>query len=72
MVGGRLVGRIDLKADRAGRALLVQAAWQEDGAPAHTAEVAQGLLARAASWQGLDRVSVSGVGNLPLPAHFES
>ena len=71
MVGGRLVGRIDLKADRAGRALLVQAAWQEDGAPAHTAEVAQGLLARAAAWQGLDTVTVSGAGNLPLPDHFE-
>ena len=70
MVSGRLVGRIDLKADRAGRALLVQAAWQEPGAPAHTAAAAASLLARAAAWQGLDEVRISGVGNLSLPADF--
>ena len=70
MVGGRLAGRIDLKADRAGRVLLVQAAWQEDGAPARTAEAAVALLARAAAWQALDEVRVSGVGNLRLPASF--
>ncbi|WP_449277331.1 winged helix-turn-helix domain-containing protein [Leucobacter sp. GX24907] len=70
MVGGRLAGRIDLKADRANRELLVQAAWQEDRAPAHTPEIAEQLLARAASWQGLDRVRSSGAGNLPLPSSF--
>ena len=66
MVGGRLVGRIDLKADRAERALLVQAAWQESGAPAHTPEVASQLLSRAARWQCLTEVRTSEVGNLPL------
>lgn len=71
MVGGRLAGRIDLKADRAGRELLVQAAWQEPGAPERTAEAAQQLLARAAAWQGLDSVRVTGSGNLPLPATFD-
>ncbi len=70
MVGGTLAGRIDLKADRANRELLVQAAWQEPGAPSRTAEVAQTLLSSAASWQGLERVRVSGAGNLPLPASF--
>lgn len=70
MVGGRMVGRIDLKADRAGRTLLVQAAWQEPGAPARTAEAATALLARAASWQGLDSVHVTGVGNLALAPAF--
>ena len=71
LVGGVMAGRIDLKADRAGRALLVQAAWQEEaGAPARTAEAAVALLARAAAWQGLDEVRASGVGNLPLPARF--
>ena len=70
MVGGKLAGRIDLKADRANRELLVQAAWQEPGAPSRTAEVAQTLLSSAASWQGLERVRVSGAGNLPLPASF--
>ncbi|MDI6023965.1 crosslink repair DNA glycosylase YcaQ family protein [Leucobacter sp. UT-8R-CII-1-4] len=72
MVGGKLAGRIDLKADRAGRELLVQAAWQEEGAAARTAEAAEALLARAAGWQGLDRVRVSGVGNLALPSHFDA
>lgn len=72
MVGGRMAGRIDLKADRAGRGLLVQAAWQEPAAPARTAEVAVSLLAKAAAWQGLDSVRVSGAGNLPLPAAFDA
>lgn len=72
MVGGKLVGRIDLKSDRTGRTLLVQAAWQEPGAPAHTASVAQRLLARAAAWQGLADVRVSGIGNLALPASFDA
>lgn len=70
MVGGKLAGRIDLKADRAARRLLVQAAWQEDRAPDRTPDAARVLLARAAAWQGLDDVVVSGVGNLPLPAVF--
>ena len=70
LVGGRLAGRIDLKADRAGRALRVQAAWQEAGAPRRTAETAVRLLASAAAWQGLTEVRTSGVGNLPLPAEF--
>lgn len=47
MVGGRLAGRIDLKADRKDRALLVQAAWQEDRAPARAAEAARALLDQA-------------------------
>lgn len=72
MVGGRLAGRIDLKADRPARRLLVQAAWQEAGAPARTAETAVGLLARAAAWQGLDTVRSAGVGDLPLPAGFDA
>lgn len=77
MVGGKLAGRIDLKAERPKRAgergeLLVQAAWQESGAPARTSEVARELLARAAAWQGLERVRVSGVGNLPIPERFDA
>ncbi|MBL3700311.1 winged helix-turn-helix domain-containing protein [Leucobacter luti] len=72
MVDGRLAGRIDLKADRAGGALLVQAAWREDRAPARTADAATTLLARAAAWQGLQEVRVSGVGNLVLPARFDA
>jgi len=67
MVGGRMAGRIDLKADRRTGELLVQAAWKEPGAPRQTPEVAQRLVAQAAAWQGLDTVRSSGVGNLPLP-----
>lgn len=67
MVDGKLAGRIDLKADRAGRSLLVQAAWQEPVAPKRTSEAAAALLQQAARWQGLEEVRVSGVGNLPLP-----
>lgn len=72
MVGGRMAGRIDLKADRAGKALLVQAAWQEERAPRGTSEVAERLLAQAAAWQGLDEVRWSGAGNLQLPSRFAS
>ena len=70
MVGGRLAGRIDLKADRAGKRLLVQAAWQEERIPERTPEAARRLLARAAAWQGLSEVVVVPVGNLRLPASF--
>jgi uncharacterized protein YcaQ len=72
MVNGVLAGRIDLKADRKNRELLVQAAWQEEKAPARTAEAARDLLARAAAWQGLETVRVSGVGNLALPDRFDA
>lgn len=66
MIDGQLVGRLDLKADRKARALLVQAAWQEPDAPDHAAEVANSLLEEAAKWQGLERIEVSGAGNLAL------
>ena len=66
MVGGRLAGRIDLKADRARSTLMVQAAWQEPRAPKRTPEAAVTLLRRAAAWQGLEHVEFTGVGNLPL------
>lgn len=67
MVGGKLAGRLDLKADRKQKTLLVQAAWREPDSPARTAEAAMALLRQAAEWQGLDEVRFSGVGNLELP-----
>lgn len=71
LVGGRMAGRIDLKADRAGGALLVQAAWREPSAPQTTPDVAQRLLSRAAAWQGLTEIRSTGVGNLALPATWD-
>ncbi|WAC68382.1 winged helix-turn-helix domain-containing protein [Microbacterium sp. SL75] len=59
LVGDDIVGRIDLKADRASRALRVQSAWWERGAPSNAAERLAAELLTAARWQGLDRVTVS-------------
>lgn len=70
MVSGRLVGRIDLKADRQARVLRIQAAWQERRAPSRTAETAVRLLTQAAQWQGLETIQWSGTGNLTLPVSW--
>lgn len=59
LVGDDVVGRIDLKADRASRALRVQSAWWERGAPSNAAERLAAELLTAARWRGLDRVTVS-------------
>ena len=59
LVGDDVVGRIDLKADRVSRALRVQSAWWERGAPSNAAERVAAELLTAARWQGLDRVTVS-------------
>jgi uncharacterized protein YcaQ len=59
LVGDDIVGRVDLKADRAASTLLVQSAWWENGRPDDApARVADELRA-AARWQSLDRISVS-------------
>lgn len=63
--GESLVGRFDLKADRATGRLLVQASWIEPGAdPATTVETAAAELARMARWLGLAEVVVVRRGNL--------
>ena len=67
-----LVARVDLKADRAVGALLVQSAWSEAGAPdstapatvppimfASTAASLAAELADLARWLGLERVAVN-------------
>ncbi|MFF5625926.1 crosslink repair DNA glycosylase YcaQ family protein [Microbacterium sp. LWH10-1.2] len=72
LVGDRIVARVDLKADRAASTLQVQSAWWEPQArPAEDAERIAAELALAASWQGLEHVSVSGWGTAADALHRE-
>jgi uncharacterized protein YcaQ len=64
LLGDRLVARVDLKADRAAGALLVQAAHAEPDAPPETAEALAGRLRAMAAWLGLEDVTVVGAGDL--------
>ena len=60
-----LVGRVDLKADRASRTLLVQHAWAEAGVDeAHVAGELLEELRLMAAWLELDRIEVTGRGDL--------
>lgn len=59
LVGDDLVGRVDLKADRAASALRVQSAWWEHGRPADAAPRLADELRTAAAWQGLETVTIS-------------
>jgi uncharacterized protein len=65
LLGDELVGRVDLKADRANSALLVQSAWGEPGITnGHVAGELHEELASMAAWLGLEHVVVNGRGDL--------
>jgi uncharacterized protein YcaQ len=65
LLGERLVGRFDLKADRPTSRLLVQASWsEEDADPAVVAAAAAMELTRMAGWLDLDEVVVVPRGDL--------
>ena len=65
LLGDRLVGRVDLKADRTGRRLLVLAAYIEiHNDPGVVAKALARELHTMAEWLGLDSVAVERRGNL--------
>jgi uncharacterized protein YcaQ len=63
LVGDDLVGRVDVKADRANSTLKVQSAWWEHGRPVDAAARVADELRAAARWQQLESISVSNWGN---------
>lgn len=66
LLGDRIVGRVDLKADRKAGALRVHAAYAEPRAPAETADELADELRSLAGWLGLDDVTVGSRGDLAL------
>jgi uncharacterized protein YcaQ len=64
LLGDRIVGRVDLKADRKAGALLVKAAYAEPGAPDEAAGELAAELRDLASWLGLTDIVVHRKGDL--------
>jgi uncharacterized protein YcaQ len=64
LLGERIVGRVDLKADRRSGRLVVKAAFAEPDAPPETAVELGAELRRLAGWLGLGEVAVEPRGDL--------
>jgi len=64
LLGDRIVGRVDLKADRKTGVLVVKAAHSEPGAPEDTAAQLAEELRRLAGWLALDDVVLEPRGDL--------
>ena len=71
LLGDRIVGRVDLKADRRAGILRVHAAYAEPGAPPETAEQLAVELHSLAGWLGLGDISVASRGDLSAALRAE-
>jgi hypothetical protein len=72
LLDGDLVARVDLKADRKGRRLLVQSAHLEPGRePTQVAPALAAELRAMASWLDLDEIEVVDRGDLGVPLRTE-
>lgn len=64
LLGDQIVARVDLKADRAARVLVVKSAHREQHAPDQTGERLFAELGRLAGWLDLDGIRIDPVGDL--------
>ncbi|MFJ6418241.1 winged helix-turn-helix domain-containing protein [Paeniglutamicibacter sp. NPDC091659] len=70
LLGENLVGRVDVKADRSQKSLLVRGAYAEPDAPPETADELAKELHLLAEWLGLEDIDVSPRGNLAAALEF--